>query len=152
MSREVVARAADVAPGTCKIVTVAGREVGIYNIKGEYFALANRCPHGGADLCKGRIGGLVTSGGPNQYKLTRPGEFVRCPWHGWEYDIRTGQSYCDPQSVRVKQFRVTVEPGEEIAKGPYVVETFPVSVEEDYLVVDTVGSLADSKKEESKAG
>ena len=101
-----------------------------------------------------RAGSAASSrrGGPNQYKLTRPGEFVRCPWHGWEYDIRTGQSYCDPQSVRVKQFKVTVEPGEELAKGPYVVETFPVSVEDDYLVVDTVGSLATSKKEESKAG
>ncbi len=152
MSRQVVAKANDVAPGTCKIVTVAGREVGIYNIKGKYFALANRCPHGGAELCKGRIVGLVTSKGPNHYNITRPGEFVRCPWHGWEYDIRTGQSWCDPQSVRVKQFKVTVEPGEELVKGPYVVETFPVVIEEDYLVVDTAGSLASPKSGESKTG
>jgi nitrite reductase/ring-hydroxylating ferredoxin subunit len=61
---------------------------------------------------------------------------LRCPWHGWEFDIRTGQSWCDPTSVRARQFQVTVEPGEKLVKGPYVAETFPVSVEEDYLVLE----------------
>jgi len=43
VSRQVVARAGDIAPGTCKIVSVRGREIGIFNLDGEYFALANRC-------------------------------------------------------------------------------------------------------------
>ena len=47
MNRHVVARAGDIAPGTCKIVSVRGREIGIFNLDGEYFALANRCPHAG---------------------------------------------------------------------------------------------------------
>ena len=66
-------------------------------------------------------------------------EFLRCPWHGWEFDIRTGQSWCDPQSVRARQFQVTVEPGEALVKGPYVAESFAVSVEEDYLVIELSG-------------
>jgi hypothetical protein len=61
---------------------------------------------------------------------------LRCPWHGWEYDIRSGQSWCDPQDVRIKSYEVTVEPGERIAKGPYIAETFPVAVEESYVVVE----------------
>ena len=80
--------------------------------------------------------GLVGSDGPGQYNLSRPGEFIRCPWHGWEFDIRTGQSWCDPKSVRARQFKVAVEPGSTLLKGPYVAETFPVTVEEDYLVID----------------
>lgn len=136
MKRQVVARALDVAPGHCKIFSVAGREIGVFNVGGEYFALANRCPHEGGPLCQGRIIALVQSDGPGTYRLEREQEFVRCPWHGWEFDIRTGQSWCDPKSTRARQFQVTVEPGEKLVKGPYVAETFPVSVEEEYLVVE----------------
>ena len=71
VSREVVARARDVAPGTCKLVTVRGREIGIFNLGGEYFALANRCPHAGGPLCRGGIGPLVQSDGPGNYRLAR---------------------------------------------------------------------------------
>jgi len=136
MSRQVVARASDIAPGTCRIVTVRGREIGIFNLDGEYFALANRCPHAGGPLCQGRVGPLVLSDGPGHYRLTREREFLRCPWHGWEFDIRTGQSWCDPHSVRARQYKVTVEAGDSLVKGPYVAETFPVAVEESYVVVE----------------
>ena len=136
MSGEIVARARDVAPGECRIVTVKGREIGVFNIGGEYFALANRCPHEGGPLCQGKIVPLVQSDGPGHYRLARLHEFLRCPWHGWEFDIRTGQSWCDPQSTRARQFQVTVETGAKLVKGPYVAETFPVSVEEEYLVVE----------------
>ena len=123
MTRQVVAKASDVRPGTSTIVTVKGREIGIFNLGGEYFALANRCPHAGGPLCRGRIVPLVQSDGPGHYRLTRHQEFLRCPWHGWEFDVRTGQSWCDPKSTRARQFRVTVEPGETLVKGPYVAET-----------------------------
>jgi 3-phenylpropionate/trans-cinnamate dioxygenase ferredoxin subunit len=136
VSRQVVARASDVAPGTSKIFTVADREIGIFNLDGEYFALANRCPHAGGPLCAGKIVSLVQSDGPGNYRLARRKGFLRCPWHGWEFDIRTGQSWCDPNSVKARQFQVMVEPGESLVKGPYLAETFPISVEEDYLVID----------------
>jgi nitrite reductase/ring-hydroxylating ferredoxin subunit len=136
VKRQVVARAGEVAPGQCKLVSVAGREIGVFNVDGRYFALANRCPHEGGPLCRGRIVALVQSDGPGHYALTRDREFLRCPWHGWEFDIRTGQSWCDPKSTRARQFQVTLEPGETLMKGPYVAETFPVSVEEEYLVVE----------------
>jgi 3-phenylpropionate/trans-cinnamate dioxygenase ferredoxin subunit len=136
VKRQVVARALDVAPGQVKIVNVGGREIGVFNVDGEYFALANRCPHEGGPLCQGRIGPLVLSDGPGSYRLSKDKEFLRCPWHGWEFDIRTGQSWCDPKSTRARQFQVKVESGETLAKGPYVAETFPVSVEEEYLVVE----------------
>jgi nitrite reductase/ring-hydroxylating ferredoxin subunit len=135
MSRQVVARAKDLPPGQCMMATVSGREIGIFNVGGQYFALANRCPHAGGPLCSGRIVALVASDGPGEYRLTRHREFLRCPWHGWEFDIRTGQSWCDPATVAARRFEVTVEPGAALAKGPYVAETFPVAVEEEYLVV-----------------
>jgi 3-phenylpropionate/trans-cinnamate dioxygenase ferredoxin subunit len=139
VSRQVVARASEVVPGTSKIVTVKGRDIGIFNIDGSYFALANRCPHAGGPLCSGRIVPLAMSDGPGHYRLARHQEFLRCPWHGWEFDIRTGQSWCDPHSTRARQFAATIESGAELVKGPYVAETFTVSVEEDYLVIELAG-------------
>jgi len=136
MSRHVVGRVADVAPGTNRLVVVKGREIGIFNVGGKFYALANRCPHKGGPLCHGRITGLAQSSGPGDYRLIRDGEFLRCPWHGWEFEISTGQSYCDPLTMRIRQFEVAVAPGEEIVKGPYIAENFAVSVEEDYLVVE----------------
>ena len=139
MTREIVAKASEVAPGTSKVVTVKGREIGLFNLDGGFFALANRCPHAGGPLCRGRIVALVQSDEPGHYRLARPGEFLRCPWHGWEFDIRTGQSWCDPDSTRARSFKVSVEPGATLVKGPYVAETFAVSVEEDYLVIELAG-------------
>jgi nitrite reductase/ring-hydroxylating ferredoxin subunit len=136
MSRHVVAGVAEVTPGTCKHVTAKGRDIGLFNVGGKFHALANRCPHKGGPLCDGLITGLAKSGGPGDYQLIRNGEFVRCPWHGWEFEIATGQSYCDPKTMRIRQFEVTVESGDELVKGPYVAESFPVSVEQDYLVVE----------------
>src|SRR5262245_11355494 len=136
MSREVVARSSKVALVSCKIGSARVRQIGLFNIAGEFFALSNRCPHKGAELCRGMIVGLAQSSMPGEYRLSRPGEFIRCPWHGWEFDIRTGQSWCDPNSVRARWFQVSVEPGAQLLKGPYVAETFQVLVEEDYLVID----------------
>ena len=73
---------------------------------------------------------------PGDYKLVRKGEFLRCPWHGWEFDIRTGQSWCDPKTTRVRAYDASVEKGAELVKGPYVAETFKVSVEQNYVVVE----------------
>jgi 3-phenylpropionate/trans-cinnamate dioxygenase ferredoxin subunit len=136
MSRHVVATVGELAPGTSKLVTVKGREIGLFNVNGEFFALANRCPHMGGPLCHGRIVALVQSDGPGHYRLARHEEFLRCPWHGWEFDIRTGQSWCDPKDLKIRQFAVSVEAGETLVKGPFVAETFAVSVEENYVVVD----------------
>jgi nitrite reductase/ring-hydroxylating ferredoxin subunit len=136
MARHVVASVGEIAPGDCKIVTVQGREIGVFNVGGEHFALINRCPHEGAPLCRGVLVGLAESNRPGQFRLVRQGEMLRCPWHGWEFDIRTGQSWCDPDTVRARSYAVTVEPGETMAKGPFVAETVPVSVEREYVVVE----------------
>ncbi|HVG52398.1 MAG TPA: Rieske (2Fe-2S) protein [Xanthobacteraceae bacterium] len=136
MARHVVATVGEIAPGANKLVTVKGREIGLFNIKGEYFALANTCPHEGASLCKGKLVGLAESDEPGKYRLTRQGELLKCPWHGWEFDVRTGQSWCDPHNTYVRQYAVSVESGDDLLKGPYVLETFQVSVEENYVIID----------------
>src|SRR5262249_6405228 len=111
VTRQVVAKASEVAPGAAKVVTVKGREIGLFNLEGEYFALANRCPHAGGPLCRGRIVALVQSEGPGHYRLARQHGFLPCPWHRCEVRIRPGQSWCDPNSARARAVKVSVEPG-----------------------------------------
>lgn len=141
MATYVVATVDEIPPGERKIVTVGGRSIGVFNVKGEYMALLNRCPHQAGPLCEGLLHGLVEADVPGEYRYSRPGEILRCPWHGWEYDVRTGQSWFDPAKVRVRSYEAGVQPGSALLAngwlpGPYVAETFPVSVEQEYVVVD----------------
>ena len=73
--------------------------------------------------------------GPGEYRLTRHGEMLRCPWHCWEFDIRTGQSWCDPDSVQARAFAGGSGTGRRLAKGPFEAETVPVIVEQNYVVI-----------------
>jgi 3-phenylpropionate/trans-cinnamate dioxygenase ferredoxin subunit len=136
MAKHVVATVSEIKPGGRKLVEVKGRTIVLFNLAGEFFALSNRCPHQGGNLSEGILTCLVESSEPGEYRTSRHGEILRCPWHQWEYDIRTGKSWVDPRSVRVRNFPVTVEPGARLVEGPYVAETFPVTVEAQYVVVE----------------
>jgi len=147
MARYVVAAVDEIPPGGRKIVEVAGRSIGIFNLSGEFFALRNRCPHQGGPLCQGKIFGLVQAQAPGAIEYTRPGEILTCSWHGWEFDIRTGQSWCDPERLRVRRYDVSVESGATLVaeeegpapgkvRGPYQAETYPVAIDGQYLVVE----------------
>jgi 3-phenylpropionate/trans-cinnamate dioxygenase ferredoxin subunit len=136
MAKHVVATVAEISPGQRKLVTVRGRPIAVFNLSGEFFGLFNRCPHQGGPMCEGILTGLVQSDDPGRYQYSRAGEILRCPWHGCEFDVRTGQSFCDPSKISVRSYPVEVTPGQTVVHGPYVAETVPVSVEEQYVVVD----------------
>lgn len=135
-TRHVVARVGEIPANGSKLVKVKGRPVALFHVNGEYFAISNTCPHEGGSLCHGKLVGLVRSSEPGVYEHSRPNEMLQCPWHGWEFDIRTGQSYCDPNSIRARSYRVVVKDGAELAEGPFVAETFPVSVEGQYILIE----------------
>lgn len=128
----VVCRVEELPPGERKIVEVRGISIGVFNVKGRYYALYNRCPHKGAPLCLGRISDGVVSSGRGQYELVREGEILRCPWHGWEFDITTGRSWFNPHTLRVRSYDVAVERTPPMADH---VATFPVRVEEELVVL-----------------
>ena len=154
MARFVVATVGEIPPGGRKIVEAAGRSIGVFNVGGEFFALRNRCPHQGGPLCEGLLWGLLEASEPGEFAFTRRGEILTCGWHGWEFDIRTGQSWCEPRRLRVRSYDVRVEAGADLldesagaaeddpaappgrVKGPYVAETYPVSADGEYIVVE----------------
>jgi nitrite reductase/ring-hydroxylating ferredoxin subunit len=117
MPRHVVATTDEIAPGTCKIVAVSGREIGVFNVHGEFYALVNRCPHEGAALCLGPVLGRFTADRPGDYRLTRHGEMLRCPWHGWEFDIRTGICTAD-RTRRVIRYTAEIRGNDVVVVMP----------------------------------
>jgi 3-phenylpropionate/trans-cinnamate dioxygenase ferredoxin subunit len=145
MAKYIVATVDEIPPGQRKLVEVAGRWVGLFHVGGSFFALRNQCPHQGGPLCSGRLTGFLMASAPGEYSYTRKGEIVRCPWHGWEFDVKTGQSWFDPARTRVRSYKVSVEtlapdmleaPAPGLEKGPYVAESYPVTIEQPYVIIE----------------
>jgi nitrite reductase/ring-hydroxylating ferredoxin subunit len=132
MERCVVGRLSEFAPGSRKIVTVGGRSIGVFNIRGQFYALRNRCPHQGAPLCLGRVKGTTLSSKPYEYVYGRDQEIIQCPWHGWEFEIATGRTYFNPHRMRVKTYEVTVE---SAATEDVTLETFEVTIEREFVIL-----------------
>ena len=135
MRRVVVAGADEIAPGERKLVMVGGRSIGVFNVGGEYYALRNRCPHQGGPLCEGFQFAPLRAAVPGEpYDRGVEGAIIRCPWHGWEFDIRTGNSWFDPQRTRVRAYRAKVVANAELE--PLQAESYPARREGDYVVVE----------------
>jgi 3-phenylpropionate/trans-cinnamate dioxygenase ferredoxin subunit len=137
MGRHVIGRVSEVSPGERRIVEAEGRSIGVFNVGGRFYALRNSCPHQAAPLCLGAIKGMTMPSKPGEYVWGREGEILRCPWHGWEFDITTGRSIFNPHKTRVKAYDVTIERSPAIGVGvdSEAVETFEVSVEEGWIVL-----------------
>src|SRR5580698_4579401 len=142
----IVGKVSDFANGDRKIIDVNGKSIGVFRVDDRFYALRNRCPHQFGPLCVGTLAQRAVSDGPGDLRMDDGPPLIACPWHGWEYDLATGQSFMGPGrgNLAALSYEVTVQPGGEVAApradgripGPYVAETMPVSVEQDYVLVD----------------
>jgi nitrite reductase/ring-hydroxylating ferredoxin subunit len=143
--RIVVARLDEFGPGERRIVEAGRRSIGVFRVGDRFYAINNYCPHQGGPLCLGRTKPWLSSPLPGEYSVDEQDALLACPWHGWEYDLATGQSFLGPGEPPVRTYAVSVERGDAVPAeprggrqpGPYVAETFPVHVEDAYVVVDT---------------
>ncbi|MEM7348478.1 MAG: Rieske (2Fe-2S) protein [Chloroflexota bacterium] len=103
----------EIPTGDRKIFKVDGKSIGVFNVKGEFYALLNYCPHTGAELCKGPITGTALPVNEYEYIYGHEGELIRCAWHGWEFKIATGECLIDSK-LRAKKYQVTVENGDDV--------------------------------------
>lgn len=185
----VVSTVKDFPDGERRMVEVNGRSVGVFRRGDSFYALRNQCPHQGGPLCIGAIAAWPVSSGPGDVGMDESVMLLACPWHGWEYDLATGQSFLGPGNPRARHYEVSVTSGRALVEesaageaaesapgqggggvagatrdpsaegqstpaerppvpadspalraglvpGPYVAETVPVSVEEEYVVID----------------
>ena len=135
--RIVVCRLDEFLPGERRVVQAGRRSIGVFRVGDRFYAINNYCPHQGGPLCLGRTKPWVSSTGPGEFVLAEDDALLACPWHGWEYDLATGQSFLGRGEPPVRTYEVSVEPRGGRVPGPYVAETFPVHVEDAYVVVET---------------
>lgn len=100
----------DIPSGQRLILDVNHRSIGIFNIQGELYALKNSCIHDQAPVCLGEVSGTYLPSAPDEYIFGMEGQVLRCPWHGWEFDIKTGQTLFDP-NTKLVSYPVTLENG-----------------------------------------
>lgn len=96
-----VATIDEIPPGRGKVVEIAGREVAVFNAGGRFFASGTVCPHEGGPLGEGTV----------------EAEIVICPWHGFDFDLRTGDCLVDPD-LRIPIYEVKVEGNEIFVAAP----------------------------------
>jgi 3-phenylpropionate/trans-cinnamate dioxygenase ferredoxin subunit len=130
-----VCKVDDLPVGERKIVEIDGKSIGVFNVHGKFHAIRNSCPHQLAPLCLGRVSGTTLPGKVGEYNYGRDGEIIRCPWHGWEFDITTGRSVFNPHRCRVRSYQVTVETTDD--DGAVVQEQRRVGEDEPDPAVDT---------------
>jgi nitrite reductase (NADH) small subunit len=90
-----VARAEDVPPGSARVVKAGDHDLALYNVDGEFYATQGQCLHLKGPLGDGDLGGPV----------------ITCPWHGWQYDVRTGENEFD-RAIQLETFEVVIEDGD----------------------------------------
>lgn len=113
-TRHYVTDAAGFDPGDRQLVEVDGLEVLVVNVAGEVHAVANYCIHQSGPLSDGHISGHITaeeSADGWDYRYTCEDRLIACPWHGWQFDLTTGDHIGD-DDFRLPTFETVVEDGE----------------------------------------
>lgn len=88
-----VAKTDDLEPGQGMLVEVEGNEIALFYCDGNHYAIDNKCTHVGGPLCEGEP----------------EGDVVICPWHGAEFNVRTGEVLSAPATKSVKSYKVYIE-------------------------------------------
>jgi nitrite reductase (NADH) small subunit len=103
----LVGDAAELVEGKFKIVKQGALNIGVTRLRdGTLRAVRNWCPHKGAAICKGIVGGTWPPSRPGDLAYDREGEILICPWHGFEYDLRTGDELYRKVPTRLRFYEV----------------------------------------------
>ncbi len=99
----------EVPRGGFKVVQAGQLELGVFFVGGRYAAYRNACPHAGAPICAGLITGTALPGGVHHFQWGRQGEILRCPWHGWEFDLCDGGRHLAHTGMKLKEYPLQIK-------------------------------------------
>ena len=116
MKSYVVGRLDEFEEGSRKVISCDGTEVGVFKINGELVAWHNQCAHLQGPVCQGRIYGKVeepvdANGHTRMLQYNDKDKHIVCPWHGWEFSLRTGQHPGDA-SKKLRKAKLEVSDGQ----------------------------------------
>jgi nitrite reductase (NADH) small subunit len=110
-----VGHASTFKAGVMQLVQVAGREIGIIRLHtGEMRAVMNRCPHKGAPICRGIVGGAWESSGPGELSFDDSRNVLVCPWHGFAFSLTTGKELFWHKGSSLRMYDVVEADGEVV--------------------------------------
>ena len=116
MAEKLVGKASEFKDGDRRIVFVGDTEIGIFKDRGEFHAYSNYCLHQGGPACEGMITqnvvDVIDKDGLYQGQTYGDETHFVCPWHGYEYDIKTGECVSD-RKLKLRRYKV-VQKGDEV--------------------------------------
>ena len=108
-----IGKSGNFSAGEMTAIEVDGREIGVTRLRdGALRAVLNRCPHKGAPICRGFIAGVWDSTVPGELILDESRSVLVCPWHGFEYDLSTGNEVCWKRASRLRLYPIEEVNGE----------------------------------------
>lgn len=116
-ARRSLGRVEDFADGKVTLRELDGRSIGVFRSGETFSAMLNICPHRAAPVCLGDISGTMLPSRPGEYSYGLDGLVLRCPWHGWEFDVRDGTSIGPVDQRNLTMLDVSVEDGEVFASA-----------------------------------
>ena len=118
MGEHVVTAASELQEGDRLVAELTGREVAVFRFDGDLYAYLNWCAHQGGPVCEGALTGTYEATydrEANEVSLSwnREGEVLMCPWHGWEYDLPSGECLSQ-RSTRLPSYPVEERNGDVV--------------------------------------
>lgn len=115
MAEWFVAKASELTDGDRRIVTAGRHEIGVFFTGGDYYAYSNNCLHSGGPACEGllinRVVDIIAPDRTYQGQTFSDRVHFVCPWHGYEFDLMTGECAGD-RSLKLKKFNVLQRDGD----------------------------------------
>jgi nitrite reductase (NADH) small subunit len=111
--RHVICTRDELAPGTVRIETIAGAQIGVFNVAGSLYAIRNVCPHALGPICLGEVSGTLLPSAVGTFEYGMENRVLRCPWHRFEFDLDTGKSLSNWRGA-LRMYDVSIE-GEDVA-------------------------------------
>ena len=117
MAEKFVSKISEFQDGERRIITAGDHEIGVFKHEGQYYAYSNICLHQGGPACEGLIIAQVDEVLDDQKRslglaFSKTQTNFVCPWHGYEYDIKTGECASD-RKLKLRTYKV-VEKGEDV--------------------------------------
>ena len=106
----------DFPDGQVSVVAVGRAEIGVIRWHENVYAISTVCTHQGGPICRGVLADRLTGREPGDMTLQDSAPVIACPWHGWEFDVSTGEAIWDP-AIRIRTYLV------EVVSGRILVDT-----------------------------